>query len=291
MRMRVWLIPIVTLCVPVSTHAALLVEEYFNYGTSDLDSGYGSWNDSTSRVKYSAGVNLELSPWPSGYDPGSNAGTGSLGLVSGTGTPRGAQLDFTTTEVTGEFWISYLVRTDANAANETVITSLNNALYSNGSPNSDGFGLGYDSSNLGIRPVFFDSSTATNTFGGTANLASNTAYLLIAKVVVNTGSGDDDHLTLWVKAAGDNSFGPTEASLGTSDLSTTAASFGTTAGVKNIWVGRYTTAVNGNVDALRISNQGGDAGLAEVLGVIPEPSSLSLLATGLLTLRRRRTRC
>lgn len=258
---------------------SLVFQENFDYGSSNFDNGYGAWSDTTNNVQYNT-LNLALAN--PNYTAGDNtASTGSI-QFSGSGTPRGAQVQIDPAGLTGQFWMSYLIRTNADALGEYVITALHStATYSNASPVGDSFGVGWDGS--ARRVVFRDQSANTVVFSTGLSLASNEVGLLIAKVTINASA--DDSVSLWLMNAS-SSFGLTEASLGTPALTVNTADWGDS--VSQLWAGKFSTSITGNLDAIRISDAAGDAGLAEVIAV-PEPGVLALgTLAGLAVLRRRR---
>ena len=255
---------------------ALLVEEYFPYGDTELGSGYGDWSDGTQRVGYLPD-NLPFAN-AAFVAPGNTDDTGSLALSAGAGSPRGVGLSFSDTALAGELWLSALVRMDASAGEgRRIVLTPNDESYSYGGPDDDQVGIGYDAAGK-LAAIHRDQSAGTTAFGADA-LAAGDVYLLIAKMVIGAG---DDALDLWLLGAND-SFGATVASLGAPDISTAAGDWGD--GVSNLWVGRVDESTYGRVDAIRLSDATGDTGVGEV--VIPEPATVSLLLAGAGLLVRR----
>ncbi|MCD8481262.1 MAG: PEP-CTERM sorting domain-containing protein [Verrucomicrobia bacterium] len=118
-------------------------------------------------------------------------------------------------------------------------------------------------------------------------------YLILANITINPAAADS--ISLWLFTSMDNVPGSV-ASLGMPVVSTSMVDWGDS--VSNVWVGGYRGPEGGSgistndIDALRISSAGGDAGLQQVLTAIPEPSTyaafLGLLALGCVVLRRLR---
>lgn len=252
--------------LPLSAaHAALVVNETFDYGSVDRASGYGTWADTTDRWWYESGRNLGFVH--AAFGSGGNAGTG-VGESDNYSAPRGAQLAFANPGLSGQIWLSALVRVLSGAnANEGIMLSVHDIAYNNNGPSKGCFGIGNAGGGV-YGAMFVPTASGTPVFGSdtsfTAGSTDAATYLLIAKMTITGGA---DTLSLWLLKASD-SFGWTEASLGTPDLTTTAADFGSSA--RNLWIGQKAAA--GNVDLIRISGVTGDRGLREVLTGLPAPA-------------------
>lgn len=251
-----------------------------NYGSIGGDAAYSPpWDDGSGRTTYETS---NVSFTNAGYINTSNDNsTGSLGLNSGAGNPRGAHREFSGTALTGDFWISATFT--LNSGTDHFISLSDSTGIGNTSTPADGFGVTVNGS-FG-QAMFHDKSSNSFTAIGDANLALNASLLLVAKVTVNNGA--DDSLKMWILDESDN-FSSTEASLDSigARIDITNADFEN--GIQQIWVGR--NSGNSNFDAFRISNTSGDAGLEQVL--VPEPGTLTLVmisALSLLALKRKRT--
>ncbi len=268
----------VVMLIGQTAGAGMLLDEYYDYGGSNLDSGYGAWQDGTGRVGYVANQNLGFAN--AAYDEGGNTNTGAHQASSGPGDLRGAQLAVSA-EQAGAFWVSALVRMTADLdENDAAFITFNTSdSYGYAAPGGDGIGIGVADPSGNLAPAIYDNGTGSPVFGADTTFAANTAYLLLAELSIGPG---DDTIDLWLLKEGDT-FGPTKASLGPADLSISDANLND--GLKNIWVGRYPS--NGTIiDAIRISDSAGNAGLAQVL--VPEPTSIILLTLGgMLCVRRR----
>lgn len=248
-------------------HGELVLQEYFDYGSTKVELGYGSWQDSTTRFWYEGTRNLNFAN--ASYGSGPNTGTGCAETDNAYNGMRGAQLTFSSTGLTGEIWMSALVRVRGGALfKEGVVLSVHDAAYSNGGAALSHFGLGDPIGGTPLAPMFMSTpSSATPVFGSDTGFVEGTTdsavYLLVAKLNV---SASTDSVSLWMLKSSDT-FGWTEASLGTPDLAE-SADFGASA--KNLWIGM--NAATCNIDAIRISDADGDAGLREVLTGLPAPS-------------------
>lgn len=290
------LIAAMLLSPATAAHAALVLNENFDYGSSNLEIGYGAWEDTTNRARYTADTNLTFAHASYANDP-NNAGTGAF-LGTSASDDKGAQLQFVTGSPTGQYWISFLMSVSGTAGNPGESATMNlttlDYLQFRAETGSDGVGMGPPAAG-GLAPAFYDWSATGTVLGGNQEnksgnpgssfssdtaFAESTAYLAIVKVTVGPGN---DSLDYWLMKTSDT-FGLTEASLGTADFSKTDAQLG------EFYKSIFLSGADGFAayyDQLRISNSAGDAGLTEVLTTIPEPGSLALLAIGGLTLLRR----
>ncbi len=259
-----------------TSYAALVVNETFDYpGSGEVSVVPSPWEDGTSNVVYRADV---TAGWSGDSDYTLSGAGGSL-HTKGLSNYRGGQLDLGTS-LTGTFWTSVLIRTDAAASSEAgALVAFENGSYFYS--NFDGFAFGINGNGNLMTASNSGSSTAEDIGVG---LPSGFG-LYIAKITVN-GGGANDAIDLWAFGSGD-SFGQTEASLGSTVFSSSSIQYGDS--ISDVWLGGQFE--NGGVssapsyfDNLRISDQSGNTGLAEVLSgsVIPEPSSILLLSMGLL---------
>ncbi len=289
------LVAVAVLLPPITTaHAALVLNENFDYGDSDITgtNAFGGWNaDSTSNITYRT---TDLTFTHASYQQAGNvAATGTL--LADSGRTRASQLEFTTGAETGTFWLSGLVNASSTTSGSFAGLSLHSALMT--SPqnrfHADAIGLGYHDGAL--RPTLFKqdgtntiwTSLSGNEYDVATSISSGTTYLLLARIVVGAGA---DSLDFWVKAEGDT-FGTTVASLGTPNFSKTDRNFGDS--LRYITAGGTGTTdggvpINSYFDAIRISSLQGDAGLTEVLTAIPEPASLVLITLGAAAILPRR---
>ena len=250
------------LLLAAPAHANLIFADNMDYGAVDGDTFYDPpWNDGSGRTTYEAS---NVSFTNAAYSNTTNgASTGSLGLNSGAGDPRGAHIEFSSTPLTGDFWLSAII--NLSSGTNHIISLSDSSGIATGSIPADGFGLTVNGGNA--QAVFYDGSFTAQ---GAADLTLNAPLLMVAKVTVN--SGGNDSLKLWVFEEGDT-FGPTEASLGSARIDTTTADFED--GIQQLWAGR--SSGTSNVDGFRISDASGDTGLNEVLTAIPEPGTFSLI--------------
>lgn len=236
----------------------LVFQEYFDYGPTRVESGYGGWSDTTTRFWYEGTRNLAFSH--ASYAPGENGGTGCTETDNFDGI-RGVQRTFSAEGLTGEFWLSALVRVRSGSAiRDGLILSVHDLAYNNAGAARSHLGIGDPSGISTLAPMYLPLISGTPEFGADTLFAEGTTdaaiHLLVAKLNVSAGT---DTVSFWVLRSTD-AFGQTEASLGTPDL-TRDADFGTAA--KNVWIGQKSAA--SNFDALRISDAAGDVGLREVL--------------------------
>jgi len=273
------LLLILSLILAPFSSATLIFEDNMDYGDTDGDSAYSPpWDDGSGRTTYET-TNVSFSHG-SYVNPGNTASTGSVGLNSGPGDPRGAHREFSATALTGDFWISATF--NLSSGTDHFIALSDSTGITNTDTPADGFGI---TVNGGFgQAMFHDESANTYTPFGAADLTLNTSLLLVAKVTVNSGA--DDSLKMWILEEGD-SFSATESSLDTigARIDITNADFED--GIQQIWVGR--NSGNSNFDAFRISDSSGDLGLQQVL--VPEPGTLSLVllsAISMLLIRTKR---
>lgn len=287
-------------------NAALVYANYFDYGTANVSGNTGSapfgnatvgnpWFANTSNVQY-LGSNTtanNASFGGTGYVlTSSNNSTGSMALNSAGATVRGTQMPIGST-MSGEFWVSMLIRpsTNFNAAPDSVWLAFNSSSYSsNGAnPQGPGFGFGGNSTDGTLRTRIMSSDGLSFLGNGTDSISQSTTssgfYVMIARL--NIASGNDS-VDLWTFA--NNAAVPTTVTgLGTATLSLSGSDLWGNS-VSNVYLGSY-GGVSSAIDAIRISNATGQNGLTEVLTAVPEPTTWVLLAGGLTALvifRKRR---
>lgn len=281
--------------ISTSTQAALVVNDNFEYGASDIASNSVSftsttgWSGGSSNMRYESGAS-DSATWTLGDSdyvliPSGKSSGGSMAGASAAAAPsaRGMQLDLGTT-LSGTFWLSAFLRNNETAADGVAMLGFENGTMQISSVDFDGFGI-RNGGNLAT-------TTGTGSFTDRGALVgSTTGYkLFVAKLTVN-GSGANDSLSLWVFDTS-SSFGQTEASLGTATFTSSTMQFGDAIG--DVWFGstRATggTAASAYLDNLRISDLSTNDGLKEVLtGVpIPEPTSLAALTLASMVVMRRR---
>lgn len=243
-----------------------LVNDTFGWGTANrsntqLPPGSG-WVFGTNNFSYVANADGTWSG--SGSNPytvlGSAAEGGAIrGVVQHN--PRGVQRNFPTA-INGQRWVTLLVRLNSGftTTGHTAVFSLGSGTsYSWGGIHGSGFGFRQDGSAL--RLVAMEQSTSVATSDVAVPL--QTWLLVIAKTTVNP-SGPDS-LAVWTFSAND-SFGLTESSLGEPHLTHTGFDWGDS--IQNLWVGALRSATPNpsfDVDELRVSTEGGDRGLGQVL--------------------------
>lgn len=137
-----------TSCLPIvcvlslfcaNGYSALVLDENFDYGASNLASDYGSWEDGTSRAQYNASADLSFTN--SGYGSDATADTGSFEANNQTGGLRGAFLDVQTMTA-GDYWVSMLLELN-NSVLDTglMITFTTNTSTGGSTFNGNGLGL------------------------------------------------------------------------------------------------------------------------------------------------------
>jgi hypothetical protein len=274
-----------SLLAATSAQAALVINDNFNYGASDLASSYGSWSDGSSNIRYEATSN-NITSWSGDADYVFGVAGGNL-EVNSSNTWRGAQLSLAS-GATGELWVSALMQERTNAATDAGVAL---GFDSDGGYSNSGFsGFGFGISGSG-NLMTSQSAAAPAEVAPTTPLPSGYG-LYIAKLTVNAG-GADDSISIWGfdTAA---SFGTTEISLGTPVYTASNIQIGDS--LTGVWFGGYDNGPiggSGNLDNLRLSNLAGDFGLQEVLtgAAVPEPSTyaalLGIMALGFVAWRRR----
>lgn len=250
----------------IGAQAVLLVDEPFDYGSSDLQSGYGSWSDGTSNARYEG--NSGNSSWTGDSDyVADNAG--GYFAVNSFNSWRGAQLDFGTA-LSGEFWVSVLMNEQT-----TGLSGIGLALEMGGYDIADFDGFLFGASGNQNLAGAQNGGALFETAPPTA--VSGSWGLFVAKITINVAA--DDSISLWSFDSTD-SFGLTEASLGVADFTSNTVDYGDS--VTDVWIGGYDSGAPsgaGSLDNVRISDLAGDSGLFEVLQgeAIPEPSMLGML--------------
>jgi hypothetical protein len=242
-----------------------LVSDSFDWGTANLSNSQipsdTGWRFGTNNFSY---VGDRSGLWAgTGQNPYMLFGGPGSGLLRGNvqHNPRGIQRDFPEL-MAGQRWLSVLVRLESGWDNldQTAVFSIgSNSTYSYGGIHGDGFGFHNDGT--GLRLVALDQTTPV---ASAETIAPQQQWLLvIAKTTVNPDGADS--ISLWALNAND-SFGLNETSLGQPDVQYTGFDWG--AGFNNIWIGAYRpngpTAVF-EFDELRVSTEGGDRGLSQVL--------------------------
>ncbi len=267
--------PLVVLCGALAISATaqtIVLTEYFNYGDTNLDNGYGSWADTTNNITYSI-TDGPTSFGASGYQidgtMNPNSGGGILSMsVTGTNV-RGVQLAIPGGALSGEFWVSFLISPDYSTANvdRYSLFAFNSNTYNISNPQGPAFGLTNHTVDGREFVITNNTGTSVNTSGGVW-ADSNTWRLVLARVTVNASA--NDLIDIWTYANADP-VPTTVSSLGAAQLSYSTVEWGDS--VSNIWLG--TRGSNARYDAIRISSGDGDVGLTEVLtGVpVPEPST------------------
>lgn len=243
-----------------------LVSDIFDWGTANrsntqFPAGSG-WRLGTNNFSYVGG---RSALWPSaGQNPYVLFGHPSEGgLLRGNVQhhPRGVQRDFPAA-ATGQRWVSVLVWLQSGFDNvgQTAVFSLgNDPSYSLSGIKGQGFGFHHNGTDLrlaaldGVTPV---ASAATTQ-------EQQQWVLVIARTVVNPDGADS--ISLWSFPA-NATFGLTESSLGPAHVAYEGFNWG--AGYSNLWVGA--SRPNGptatfELDELRVSTEGGDRGLGQVL--------------------------
>lgn len=198
-----------------------------------------------------------------------DANVGKSVQISNNGRAGGREL---AASLTGTVWMSYLVHMySSNQINASV-----GLRQANTWP-------GYATAVDGVDYTW--NGTASVYESGGADLATGQTYLAIARFVLDAGGSS---LTAWHFAPSD-AIPTTEAGLNAllANQFTKTNLANLSGGTANFVV--YHGAGN-RVDAVRISDASGDAGVQAVLGVtpIPEPASLGLLTLGAAALLRRR---
>jgi len=261
-----------------------IIDEAFDYGSSDAQSNYGEWSDSSNNVRYESGDNGNWSGDGDYVDP--DLGGSLRSSVTPTDDARGAQLAFDSS-LTGELWLSALIRDDSSrtAGTETNFGTYlgfdNDGSYSIAAPNLQGFGIN------GLNNLLI--TTGDNLTDTGIALSDETWLLFVAQVTVNASA--DDSLQLWVFDS-TSEFGTDVASLGTPTYTSSTMDFGDE--VLAIWGGARKasddTIARGYIDNIRISIDPGDSGVAAVIAAVPEPGTVTMVIVGffgLVFLRRR----
>ncbi|MCD8481263.1 MAG: PEP-CTERM sorting domain-containing protein [Verrucomicrobia bacterium] len=300
---------VTSLCLPLLSPGTLIMQEYFNYGGSNLagvnpsnssnSANYGTWSDGTNNVGYNTADG-----------PTAFGGMGSAYVINDTFNPtagggilrtgvsaagwRGVQSPIGAT-LSGNFWVSVLVNPTnlSYSLGASAVVAFNSSAYNSQNTNGPGFGFHTADGSLPNLSIFNTTSNST-VAQSTGTYALNNWYLILASITINADGNDS--ISLWAFSIDDVVPG-TVAELGVPVTSSSDIDWGDS--ISNVWLGgaRGSNGGSGNansdIDALRISSAGGDAGLQQVLTAIPEPSTyatfLGLLALGCVALRRRRS--
>lgn len=261
-----------------SSHAALVVNDNFDYGGTNLEFGYGSWQDGTSQARYVSGTTAS---WGGDSNYALNGAGGSFNafMFGSSTTYRGAQLDLESA-LSGTFWLSVMIREEIAPDDDSgAVVAFNQGAYSG----TSGWGPGdaFALNGNGNLATTTGSGISLSEEAGPIGLPAGWG-LYIAKITVGVG---DDSIDLWAFDTSD-SFGTTEASLGAAKFSSGTVQYGDT--ITSIWLGVGAgspgSTSHAYFDNLRISDLSGDDGLQEVLSgvVIPEPGTLGLMLSALL---------
>lgn len=272
-------------------HANLILNDSFNYGGSNLETGYGAWEDGTGNLDYFSSTGAT---WTGDSDYVASNEGGHLNIRTSAAAGRGGQIDLGQS-LTGEFWLSvrinngYASGSDTTAPFSSLLVAFEDGDYA------------FDDFAYGIGPNFNDTLAQSVADGAPSELSGVTPtqgtwglYIL----QVNVNAVGDDSISVWVfdDDAADIGDG-TVAGLGAATFSSSTISLG--ASVGDVWLGGIGGGVgtSGGFDDLRLSDLSGNSGLQEVLtGVasIPEPSTYAALAGvlsfGMVTMLRRRAR-
>jgi hypothetical protein len=275
-----YLLPIsIISLLALNVQAAMVINDNFQYGTSDIADNYGNWVDGSSNVIYESSVD---SSWVGDTDYAFVGSEGSLyAFTFGSGSTRGGTNSLGQ-NLTGEIWFSALIReaTTTGAQSGSILR------FEESGTTGDGIGM-----NGGNNLVTYQVSS-NSYIDSSIGLSTETWLLWVGKLTINSDAPDS--ISVWVFDSTSN-FGQTEASLGSATYSNSTMDFGDSVG--EVFFGGY----NGNPDAdpdsylgsIRISDAAGDIGVQEALtGVaVPEPSTFALfagfLALGGVMLRRR----
>lgn len=233
------------------------------------NNSYSPWLDTSTRIWYAGSAVRNVTFANATYLAGDNADTGSLETDNFDGT-RGAQRTFASPGLTGEVWVSMLVRVRSGALlSQGLVFSVHDAAYDSGGVAAKShIGLGDPTgTSTNLAPMFLPTRDGTPEYGSDGSFVESTSesatYLFVAKLDITVGT---DSVSFWVLKASDT-YGWSEVSLGSPDLTKTA-DFGSSA--MNVWVGQK-SAIS-YFDAIRVSNATGDAGLREVLTGLPAPA-------------------
>jgi hypothetical protein len=243
-----------------------LVNDTFDWGTANrsnaqLPPGSG-WVFGTNNFSYVANADGTWSG--SGSNPYTVLGSAAEGgAIRGNvqHNPRGVQRNFPAT-ADGQRWTTLLVRlvSGFETTGHTAVFSFgNNPSYSGSAIRGEGFGFRQDGS--GLRLVAMSGANVVATADG--HEPEDEWLLVIAKTTVE--SDVPDRFDLWTFTANDD-FGVTESSLGEPRLTHTGFDWG--AGIDNLWVGALRSTApspNFEIDELRVSTEGGDRGLGQVI--------------------------
>lgn len=282
MLQRFCLSAIAIIICSASSHAALVSEDFSYADNSALlgqSGGSGSWTGSwgasttsgsnTGRIKADADANLSYSG--GGYAI-SQTGTGRA--FSDINAFRGINR-YIDTNLTGTVWFTVLA--------QNLLSTDRNGIQFNNHADAPYTGLDYSNGNFNVH---LSGSSLIVRYGGAdssslATVALNQTHLLLGRITFQD-SGVNDRLEVWAN--------PTDlTNLGSPLFSNNTADIGADlylAGVFGFGAASSTNVAQGYLDALRISDGGGNANNAffQVTGVIvPEPGAIALLGLSALS--------
>ncbi len=298
------LIALMLLLSSVLSHATLILQESFDYGTTPgtlngLGSAGGGWGGSwtTQNNTYTGSPTFTEAYQTGGLTFTSLAVSGGNAFVgvNGDGFLNAGRAH--TASITGTLYGSYLFRTTSTSASVLSLFE------------GTGLGLASASSQFAIEPMAYAGgglggviTGGAYTYGSGTGISAFETYLVLYKVTGLGGSNVSQTAKMWMlrDSQYDNfiSGGLTESELDSAGLGSTAtdvlqrssrtitnsAAF---ASGDLLTLQAYFAPFGAQFDELRVS----DTSFNElVLGSVPEPSRALLLATGMLSLILRRRR-